>query len=160
MDTDQSAPETHDRRGFFVRAIQATHAVIGATLAFVVGGAIIAPSFSRRETRWLHAGDVPRLRDDVPMPVTLRIARPDGASEVVERRVVYLVKSGSSVRVLDSTCTHLGCRTKFNPDSMQIECPCHGGVYDISGRVIAGPPPTPLNSIPTRLDGDRVMVQV
>ena len=92
--------------------------------------------------------------------MTLRIARPDGASEVVDRRVVYLVKSGGTVRALDSTCTHLGCRTRFNPETMQIECPCHGGVYDIRGQVIAGPPPLPFTVIPTRIENDQVMVQV
>ena len=94
MSVQQLATDPHGRRGFLVRLIQATYAVIGATLAFVVGGAVVAPSFSRREPLWLRAGDVPQLDDDTPMPVTLRIARPDGASEVVDRRVVYLVKSG------------------------------------------------------------------
>lgn len=149
-----------NRRGFLVRVIQATHAAIGATLAFIVGGAVVAPSFGRRESLWLHAGDVTQLAEDVPVPVTLRIARPDGASEVVERRVVYLVRSGDRVRALDSTCTHLGCRTKFNAESMQIECPCHGGVYDSAGRVISGPPPAPLASMATRIENNQIMVQV
>lgn len=150
----------HDRRGFLVRMIQATHAVIGATLAFIVGGAVVAPSFGRREALWLHAGDLAQLADDIPLPVTLRIARPDGASEVVDRRVVYLVKSGDQVRALDSTCTHLGCRTKFNADTMQIECPCHGGIYDVEGRVIGGPPPAPLATMAIRIEHDKIMVQV
>lgn len=160
MSLPQLATEPHDRRGFLVRLIQATHAIIGATLAFVVGGAVVAPSFSRRDALWLHAGDLPSLEDDTPLPITLRIARPDGASEVVDRRVVYLVKSGGAVRAFDSTCTHLGCRTKFNPETMQIECPCHGGIYDVQGRVIAGPPPAPLASLPTRIEDDKVLVQV
>jgi Rieske Fe-S protein len=151
---------SHDRRGFLVRIIQATHAAIGATLAFIVGGAVVAPSFGRRDALWLHAGDLAQLAEDVPLPVTLRVARPDGASEVVDRRVVYLVKSGDHVRALDSTCTHLGCRTKFNAETMQIECPCHGGVYDVAGRVISGPPPAPLASMPTRIENDQIMVQV
>jgi Rieske Fe-S protein len=89
------------------------------------------------------------------------VARPDGASEVVDRRVIYLVRSaGAPLRALDSTCTHLGCRTRFNPDTMQIECPCHGGKYDISGKVVAGPPPTPLRSLPTRIEDGRVLVEV
>lgn len=161
--TDPRDPSTSlgaGRRGFLVRLIQATYTVIGATLAFVVGGAAVAPSFSRRDPLWLHAGDLPQLDDDTPMPVTLRIARPDGASEVVDRRVVYLVKSGDRVRAFDSTCTHLGCRTRFNSETMQIECPCHGGVYDTKGNVIAGPPPAPLASLPTRVENDQVMVQV
>ena len=111
-----------DRRGFLIRVIQTVHASIGATLAFVVGGAVVAPSFSRRERLWLPAGSVPQLTDGVPTAVTLRIVRSDGASETVDRRVVYLVKNGNDLRALDSTCTHLGCRTKFNAETGKIEC--------------------------------------
>ena len=88
------------------------------------------------------------------------VARPDGPSEVVDRKVVYLVKSGGAIRALDSTCTHLGCRTRFNPESRLIECPCHGGVYDVDGNVVSGPPPAPLRALTTRIDSGRVMVQV
>jgi len=149
-----------NRRGFLIRVIQTVHAGIGATLAFIVGGAVVAPSFSRREKVWLPAGSVPQLIEGVPAPVTLRLVRSDGASEVVDRRVVYLVRTGDTVRALDSTCTHLGCRTKFNPDLRQIECPCHGGVYDTQGNVLSGPPPSPLASVPVRIEHDRVLVQV
>ena len=149
-----------ERRGFLVRIIQGTYALIGATLAFVVGGAVVAPSFSRRETMWLHAGDEADLSEGTPLPITLRVARPDGPSEVVDRKIVYLVKTGNEVRALDSTCTHLGCRTRFNADSKRIECPCHGGMYDATGTVISGPPPSPLRAMPTRVDNGKVMVQV
>jgi Rieske Fe-S protein len=157
------SPESLDvagRRGFLVRLIQGTYAIIGATLAFVVGGAVIAPSFGRREVMWLHAGDAADLTEGTPLPITLRVARPDGPSEVVDRKVVYLVKNGNEVRALDSTCTHLGCRTRFNPESKRIECPCHGGVYDVTGEVLSGPPPAPLRAMTTRIDNGKVMVQV
>lgn len=159
MDQACSAPPGN-RRGFLIRIIQTVHAGIGATLAFVVGGAVVAPSFSRREKLWLPAGTLPQLSDGVPTAVTLRIARSDGASETVDRRVVYLVKSGDQLQALDSTCTHLGCRTKFNPETSHIECPCHGGVYDTHGNVVSGPPPSPLARVPVRVEHDRIMVQV
>jgi len=155
-----SETTTGNRRGFLIRVIQTVHASIGATLAFVVGGAVVAPSFSRREKLWLPAGTVPQLTDGVPTAVTLRIARSDGASEMVDRRVVYLVKTGDQLRALDSTCSHLGCRTKFNPDTKQIECPCHGGVYDTNGNVVSGPPPSPLAQVPVRVEHGRIMVEV
>lgn len=148
------------RRSFLVRVIQGTYAVIGATLAFVVGGAVVAPSFGRRDTMWLRAGDADSLEEGTPLPITLRVARPDGPAEVVDRKIVYLVKNGSEVRVLDSTCTHLGCRTRFNPETRQIECPCHGGVYDVNGNVVSGPPPAPLRAMTTRVENGKVMVQV
>jgi len=161
MNDHESRPGALGRRGFFVRLIQTVHLAMGATLAFVLGRAVLSPAFAKRETLWLHAGDLNALADGEPVPVTLRIARPDGASEVVDRRVIYLVKTGDrDVRALDSTCTHLGCRTKFNPETGHIECPCHGGVYDTHGQVVAGPPPAPLAPLSTRLDGDQILVEV
>jgi menaquinol-cytochrome c reductase iron-sulfur subunit len=148
------------RRTVLIRFIQGIHALMGATLAFVVGGAVVAPSFTRRQSTWLPASELSGLADGTPKTVTLSVARNDGASEVIDRRVVYLVRDGDQVRALDSTCTHLGCRTRFNSESGRIECPCHGGMYDATGKVIGGPPPSPLQVLPTRIDDDRVFVEL
>jgi hypothetical protein len=37
-------------------------------------------------------------------------------------------------------------------------CPCHGGVYDFSGKVIGGPPPRPLDRFQTRVQGGQVEI--
>ena len=128
---DHTAPTPdaplNPRRAFLVRVIQGVHATIGATVAFILGSAVLAPSLARRERLWLSAGDASALKDGEPLAVTLRVARQDGASEVVDRRVVFLVRSGEQVKAIDSTCTHLGCRTRFNAELGHIECPCHGG---------------------------------
>ena len=161
---DQPAPTVEafegSRRSFLVRLIQGVHATMAATLAYILGSAVLAPSLTRREPMWLTAGDMAALTDGEPLSVTLRIARQDGATEAVDRRVVFLIRSGDAVKALDSTCTHLGCRTRVNPEARQIECPCHGGVYDLQGQVIAGPPPQALRELPARVDGSRVQVQV
>ena len=56
--------------------------------------------------------------------------------------------------VLLGVCTHLGCSPKYRPDVAPADlgadwkggflCPCHGGRYDLTGRVFKGVPP-PLN---------------
>jgi Rieske Fe-S protein len=148
------------RRTVLVRFIQGIHTLMGATLAFVVGGAVVAPSFTRRQRTWLPASQLSDLVEATPRPVTLNVARHDGATEVIDRRAIYLVRHGDKVRALDSTCTHLGCRTRFNPGSGRIECPCHGGIYDATGQVIGGPPPSPLQTLAARVDGDRVFVEL
>ncbi|MGE0043977.1 MAG: ubiquinol-cytochrome c reductase iron-sulfur subunit, partial [Vicinamibacterales bacterium] len=140
MSTQTEPVESMGRRGFFVRTIAAVHAAIGATLTFIVGGAVLAPSFSRREATWLPAADLNALRDNEPVSVTLRVTRQDGYAQVVDRKVVYLVRTGDGgVRALDSTCTHLGCRTSYDPASGRIKCPCHGGQFDTTGKVLDGP---------------------
>jgi Rieske Fe-S protein len=87
------------------------------------------------------------------------VARQDGYAQTVERQVLFLVKSGEEVKALSSTCTHLGCRVRWDAEAQQLKCPCHGGVYDRTGAVLSGPPPAPLASIATRIDGDQVFIQ-
>lgn len=161
MTDTQPTSVTVGRRHFLVRAIVAIQATMGAIVAFVLGATTLAPSFSRREPVWLRAAELDALPDNQPVPVTLRITREDGYSQVIDRTVVYLVRIGEQeVRALQSTCTHLGCRTAYDRASKRILCPCHGGVFDVQGNVLDGPPPSPLPTLTTRLDNGQVMVQV
>ncbi len=156
----QAPRDVSGRRRFLVRAIAAIHGAMGATLAFILGGAVLTPAFTRRADAWLRAATLDTLRDDEPVPVTLRVTRQDGFSQVVDRTVVYLVKTGNQVRAMHSTCTHLGCRTSYDGKSKRILCPCHGGVYDLHGQVIDGPPPAPLPTLATRIENGHVLVQL
>jgi nitrite reductase/ring-hydroxylating ferredoxin subunit len=143
-----------------VRAIVAVQAVIGSALAYVLGSAILSPSFAAHRSRWLEAAPLDGLSDADPTPITLRIARQDGYRQVVDRRVVYLSRDGRGVRALDSTCSHLGCRTRYDAEARRFVCPCHGGAYDVEGQVVAGPPPSPLRRLNTRVENGRIFVQV
>jgi menaquinol-cytochrome c reductase iron-sulfur subunit len=149
------------RRNFLVRAIVAIQATMGAILAFILGSTTLAPSFSGGDETWLRAIDLDALPENQPVPVTLRVSRSDGYSQVVDRTVVYLVRTGDqSVRALHSTCTHLGCRTSYDRKTKLIVCPCHGGVFDVQGHVVSGPPPAPLPALSTRIEDGQVLVQV
>jgi len=55
--------------------------------------------------------------------------------------VVFRLPSGE-LRALSSKCTHAGCNVQFQGDS--LHCHCHGGVYDLEGKNVSGPPPRPL----------------
>jgi Rieske Fe-S protein len=159
-------PPTNDetayaRRNFLAGAIAVLQAAIGGTLAFLLGGSILSPSFARRQENWLAAGALADLTENQPVAVTIRLSREDGYAQVVDRHVVFLVKTGeSSVDALSSICTHLGCRVSWNTESSELRCPCHGGVFDRRGLVKAGPPPAPLTKLPTRIDGERILVQI
>jgi Rieske Fe-S protein len=141
--------------------VAAIQGAIGGTLALLLGGAVAAPAFGTRRTHWWPAADIDDLGDNEPTPVTIRVTREDGYSQVVDRQVVFLVKTGASqVTALSSTCTHLGCRVSWDPATQALKCPCHGGVFDRTGAVTAGPPPAPLPTLETRVDGNQVFVQL
>jgi Rieske Fe-S protein len=130
-------------------------------LGVVLGGAAISPAFAKKQREWWEAATLGSLTPDEPTAVVVRVPRTDGYSQITERKVLFLVRgSGDTVTALDSTCTHLGCRVSWNADTRQLHCPCHGGAYDATGAVIAGPPPAPLATIATRMDGDRILVQI
>jgi Rieske Fe-S protein len=47
----------------------------------------------------------------------------------------------SKLNVLSNSCAHLGCPVRWFPEKQLYLCPCHGGLYDINGGWVGGPPP-------------------
>ncbi|MBF0298044.1 MAG: FAD-dependent oxidoreductase [Oligoflexia bacterium] len=44
-----------------------------------------------------------------------------------------------STHILSPTCTHLGCRVRFNHAERTWDCPCHGSRYNFDGKILHGP---------------------
>jgi Rieske Fe-S protein len=61
---------------------------------------------------------------------------------------VLVTRTGASTAVaFNSTCTHMGCTVEAA--GKKLACPCHGSVYDAAtAKVLEGPAPAPLRSIP------------
>lgn len=57
--------------------------------------------------------------------------------------IVTCVSSGTYI-ALSQSCTHDGCTVTYGTSNSKFNCPCHGGVFDQSGNVVAGPPPKAL----------------
>ena len=55
-------------------------------------------------------------------------------------------------------CTHLGCIPAYMPDDHKFLCACHGGEFDASGHEIFGPPPSPLEIPPFKVDGTTIVL--
>jgi Rieske Fe-S protein len=61
------------------------------------------------------------------------------------RGLIILRAQNGELCGFDAKCSHAGCNVGFQGKT--IECPCHGGVYDLTGKNIAGPPPRPLDAL-------------
>ena len=147
------------RRRFLASVTTGILSAIGGILGVLGGGAVLSSTVQRQED-WLTASALHDLPDNEPTPVTLSVMRLDGYREALERRTIFLVKTGESdVAAFDATCTHLGCLVGWDKQAQHFKCPCHGGVFDRNGAVVEGPPPEGLMRIATRVDGNRVLVQ-
>ena len=86
----------------------------------------------------------------IPIGGAVSAIGPNGAPLIIAR------PSSSTVAAFSAICTHLGCTVA--PVGNQLDCPCHGSVYNAStGAVISGPAPRPLPSVQVTLSGDNVL---
>ena len=71
---------------------------------------------------------------------------------------VVLQKAPGIFVAFSAICTHLGCIVKWLPEKGEFLCPCHAGRYASDGKVLSGPPPKPLPTIPVALSGDNLLI--
>jgi Rieske Fe-S protein len=67
-------------------------------------------------------------------------------------KVLVLRRPNDEFIGLQATCTHLGCTVAWNPESQQVECPCHGARYNLKGEVLRGPARLPLQRVEIIVD--------
>jgi menaquinol-cytochrome c reductase iron-sulfur subunit len=141
------------RRQLFGRLTALVAAVIGATLTVPAIGYFIGPALRRKKLGWLNVGGISSLEPDQPVQLEVVVSTQEGWFSTQTTKGVWVVKrSTGELRVYNPHCTHLGCAYAWNPAAHQFQCPCHGGIYDLDGRVLAGPPPRPLDTLDHRIE--------
>ncbi len=71
---------------------------------------------------------------------------------------ILLKKSDGTLTALSMLCTHMCCECSYDSTSGYIYCPCHGSIFDATGRVLRGPAQTPLPSIRLNVDSSTGLV--
>jgi cytochrome b6-f complex iron-sulfur subunit len=88
---------------------------------------------------------------------------PVGQSSTVKfgRYPAIIIHTPEGLKAYSAVCTHFACLVKWNPDSGNIECPCHQGFFSVvDGSVTSGPPPTPLMRLETEIVDGKIYVKV
>jgi Rieske Fe-S protein len=147
---DTRVPDESRRR--LLRAfVNAALGLLGAAFAGILGRFAISPRAAAQE-QWFRAATLADLDPGTPFPAIVAVPRQDGWSNTRANETVFLVWDGLiDVRAFSATCTHLGCRVRWDGSASRFKCPCHGGEYDANGAVTAGPPPRPLGRLDARI---------
>jgi menaquinol-cytochrome c reductase iron-sulfur subunit len=151
--------ETITRRRFMT--VSANGAGIIATAAFTLPalGFAVGPIFKSSPHTWETVGPVDMFPDNnyIPVVITLNPTIGDAgkATAYVRKRNpaidTDIYDRNTAFIALSNRCAHLGCPVRWVDAAERFICPCHGGVYDLLGRRVGGPPVRPLDRFYTRV---------
>lgn len=142
-----------DRRDFFKRLVNGATAAMAAVVGVPLAGLFALPAFSEPEAGWRECGPVDAFPvGDISLVPLKPLEQRDWPEDWgTEAAWVYRERAQEFV-VYNLHCTHVGCPVNWSPQAQRFFSPCHGGVFDIDGRVLAGPPPRPLDRYETRIE--------
>ncbi|MBS1562501.1 MAG: Rieske 2Fe-2S domain-containing protein [Bacteroidetes bacterium] len=64
----------------------------------------------------------------------------------------------ASISAMRMHCTHAGCPLELHANTFR--CHCHGGAFDLHGKVIAGPPKQSLRHVDVVMDGATIYLRL
>jgi len=153
------ARSDEDRRTVLARFVTVVGGMLTAGVAGLAG-VVAAPKRLTNSRIWRRAAAPDDLSGNQPLTVVVTARDEDGWYETKKQSVVFLDRDGNGYRALSATCAHLGCRVKWDETQAKFLCPCHGGVYDRQGNVLAGPPPRGLERLNVRLNPQTAQLEV
>ncbi len=157
-------PENHQTRRSALAIILGGAGSIGLGMFGMVAGFVTNALGRKTERPWLRVGAAEELDPESFKAHVLRMQHTHAWIEEQSSLTVFIKDLyPEPPLVLLSTCSHLGCSVKWNPESGdhgQFKCPCHGGVYDAKGQVVSGPPPQPLTQLEVKIEDDTCFVRL
>jgi cytochrome b6-f complex iron-sulfur subunit len=88
---------------------------------------------------------------------------PPGKSILVKadgKPLLVIRLASGEYRAFSAICTHLACLVDWRKEQGDVFCPCHGGRFDLDGKVIGGPPPKPLPMYPVTVVENEIQVKL
>ncbi len=133
-----------DRREFLTKAsrVAMTAGLVGGYGGFAaVAGRYLYPA-RPGESTWQFV----TAADQVGEGASLLFRGPSGETINIARQ--GRAADGTDFIALSSTCPHLGCQVRWEPQNDRFFCPCHNGTFDPSGKATGGPPGEAGQSLP------------
>ena len=149
------------RRDFFGVMAKGLGALVGALLAVPLGGFLLSPVLSKEnEGSWVSLGNADKFAPARPTRIEYSYEKQDGWMRTKVSRYTFVVHRPEGLAAFSPICTHLGCSVAWNEVKNRFNCPCHGGVYDASGKVISGPPPKRLTQFETKVEDGKLFIRI
>ena len=148
------------RRGFLKLGTSLLGSFVAFVLAIPLIGTIVNHAFRKKSLHWSKVGSIGALSVNQPESMPFPYRTQDAYIRETVTHSVWVIKhSASEVTVFSPICPHLGCYYEWHPERKEFICPCHGSIYSIDGKVLGGPAPRSLDTLPHKLEGGELFVQ-
>ena len=131
-------------------------------VGWLLGGGIVASivSFVYPVIRFIMPPDVAEAAVDQVSAGKIGDLKPNSAKIVKfgTKPVILVRTSDTEWKAFSAVCTHLNCTVQYKSDAKSIWCACHNGLYDLTGKVISGPPPRSLEEYQVHVAGEEVVI--
>lgn len=150
------------RRNFLQSAIWGIGGLIGLGFAVPAVAYVVGPALGGTQTQtWMRLGPTSKVELGTPTLFSFTIQTQTGWIVNSEEISVYILSTdGRTYIAMSNICTHLGCHIRWIAEQNLFFCPCHNGQFDISGNVIGGPPPKPLNRYDVKVENGQLFVLI
>ena len=137
------AAGSFDRRSFLDVLLTVGFVSTAAAIAYPVARYLVPPESGEAATNSVVAGKAAALKPNSGMIF------PFGSKPAIVVRA-----ADGQMSAFSAVCTHLECTVQFKPDTSQIWCACHNGLYDLAGNVVSGTRPRNLERFTVNLRGE------
>ncbi len=151
--------ETITRRRFMTGSAHTAGAVAAASFVLPALGFALGPVFKSKPHTWETVGPTDMFPDNNYIPTVITV---DPGIGEAGKTTVYVRRKNPAIDTdiydrympyiaISTRCAHAGCPVRWVEAAERFICPCHGGVYDLLGRRVGGPPVRPLDRFYTRV---------
>ena len=97
---------------------------------------------------------------EAPTKLGVQVVQKDAFLQQKVYHEVWVVKhSAGDASVFSPTCSHLGCQFGWDASSKTFICPCHASIFAMSGKVLGGPAPRPLDTLQYKIENGELYVE-
>jgi len=145
------------RRTFFKSATVGIGSFLTVLIGYPLIDSLVSGSKAFVKKTFSKLGPVKEIANSfspVKQPTKMNFSKTEQDAFVSFKKpeqVWVVKKSPDDIKVFSSICPHLGCRYNWDTERKLFVCPCHNSVYTIEGKVVSGPAPRGLDTLPKEI---------
>jgi menaquinol-cytochrome c reductase iron-sulfur subunit len=157
---ESETPEAMRRRKFLMRACSIVAAPLAVAIGYPLAASLVGTIYRQSKLQFSKAPGFDSAPEGQPIKLNFTDVETDAYMRTVTGEDVWVIKHGpAEATVFSPVCPHMGCRYNWQAESKQFICPCHGSVFSPAGKVLGGPSPRSLDTLPHKIENGALYVQ-